>query len=151
MKLGQMLVKMRKENELTQEDFAQKFNVTRQTVSNWENEKSYPDLLTLVKISDEFNCSLDAMLKENYAMTEDFNKKMKYGEESALFGGLSAIFLFISAIAMIILKYGNPYTWVLFLIQKQLVLPLTQPKKKERKPCCCLQDLFVLWRYWYLE
>ena len=83
--------------------------------ANWENEKSYPDLLTLVKISDEFNCSLDAMLKENYAMTEDFNKKMKYGEESALLGGLSAIFLFISAIAMIVLKYGTPYVWVLFL------------------------------------
>lgn len=59
MQLGQMIVKIRKDYGLTQDDFAQKFNVTRQTVSNWENEKSYPDLLTLVRISDEFDCSLD--------------------------------------------------------------------------------------------
>lgn len=40
MQLGQMIVKMRKDYGLTQDDFAQKFNVTRQTVSNWENEVS---------------------------------------------------------------------------------------------------------------
>ena len=44
MQLGQTIVKIRKDNGLTQEDFANKYNVTRQTVSNWENEKSYPDL-----------------------------------------------------------------------------------------------------------
>ena len=43
------------------------------------------------------------MLKENNAMTEDMNKKIKYGEESALLGGISSIFLFIFAIAMIVL------------------------------------------------
>ncbi|MFR3234236.1 MAG: helix-turn-helix transcriptional regulator [Blautia producta] len=40
MQLGQMIVKLRKEQGLTQETFAKKFNVTRQTVSNWENEVS---------------------------------------------------------------------------------------------------------------
>lgn len=62
MQLGQTIVKIRKEHGLTQEEFAKKFNVTRQTVSNWENEKSYPDLLTLVKISDMFGYSLDTIL-----------------------------------------------------------------------------------------
>ena len=70
MQLGQTIVKIRKEHGLTQEEFAKKFNVTRQTVSNWENEKSYPDLLTLVKISDMFGYSLDTILKENSDMTE---------------------------------------------------------------------------------
>lgn len=116
MQLGQMLVKIRKENKLTQEEFAVRFNVTRQTVSNWENEKSYPDLLTLVKISDEFGYSLDTMLKENPTMTEEMNKKIKYGEESAMLGGISAIFLFIIAIAMIILQYGSMYIAVAFLL-----------------------------------
>lgn len=54
MQLGQTIQKIRKENHLTQEEFAEIFHVTRQTVSNWENEKSYPDLLTLVAISDNF-------------------------------------------------------------------------------------------------
>lgn len=79
MQLGQTIVKIRKEHELTQEAFAKKFNVTRQTVSNWENEKSYPDLLTLVKISDMFGYSLDTMLKENPDMTEKMNNDMKLG------------------------------------------------------------------------
>ena len=58
MQLGQTIQKIRKENHLTQEEFAEIFHVTRQTVSNWENEKSYPDLLTLVAISDNyFRCS----------------------------------------------------------------------------------------------
>lgn len=116
MQLGQMIVKIRKESKLTQEEFAAKFDVTRQTVSNWENEKSYPDLLTLVKISDEFGYSLDTMLKENPIMTEEMNKKIKYGEESALLGGISAIFLFVIAIAMIVMQYGSVYIAVAFLI-----------------------------------
>ena len=63
MQLGQAIAQIRKERGLTQEAFAKVFNVTRQTVSNWENEKSHPDLSTLVKISDEFNVSLDILLK----------------------------------------------------------------------------------------
>ncbi len=77
MQLGKTIVKIRKENDLSQEDFAKKFNVTRQTVSNWENEKSYPDLPTLIKISDEFNYSLDTMLKENLDIVEDMNEDIK--------------------------------------------------------------------------
>ena len=67
MQLGQAIAQIRKERGLTQEAFAKVFNVTRQTVSNWENEKSYPDLATLVKISDEFNVSLDVLLKGRFS------------------------------------------------------------------------------------
>lgn len=79
MQLGQTIVKIRKEHDLSQEKFANMFNVTRQTVSNWENEKSYPDLLTLVKISDMFGYALDTMLKENPDMTKKMNNDMKLG------------------------------------------------------------------------
>lgn len=64
MKIGTKIIEIRKERNMTQEDFAKLFHVTRQTVSNWENEKSYPDLQTLVQISNEFDVSLDTMLKE---------------------------------------------------------------------------------------
>lgn len=63
MQLGQTIQKIRKENHLTQEEFAEIFHVTRQTVSNWENEKSYPDLLTLVAISDNFISLLTKCLR----------------------------------------------------------------------------------------
>src|SRR5574344_1353754 len=65
MELGKRIVKIRKDNKLNQDDFAEKYYVTRQTISNWENEKSYPDLETLVKISNDFNISLDTLLKED--------------------------------------------------------------------------------------
>ena len=58
MKLGQTILDIRKERKMTQEEFAQIFHVTRQTVSNWEKEKNYPDLETLISMSDEFNICL---------------------------------------------------------------------------------------------
>lgn len=82
MKLGQTIVEIRKKNELTQEEFAQIFCVTRQTVSNWENEKSYPDLVTLIKISETYGFSLDYMLKEDPDMTEAMNRSIQLGKEA---------------------------------------------------------------------
>lgn len=77
MELGKNITKIRKQNNLTQADFAEKYYVTRQTISNWENGKSYPDLETLVKISDDFNISLDILLKEDNKMIKDISKKQK--------------------------------------------------------------------------
>ncbi len=70
MNIGKKIIEIRKQKNMTQEDFAKIFHVTRQTVSNWENEKSYPDLQTLVQISDKFESSLDTMLKENTIMVK---------------------------------------------------------------------------------
>lgn len=65
MNIGNQISNIRKEQQLTQEEFGRLFHVTRQTVSNWENEKSYPDLQILVDMSNQFEISLDTLLKEN--------------------------------------------------------------------------------------
>ena len=80
MNIAAIIIEIRKQRKMTQEDFAKLFHVTRQTVSNWENEKSYPDIKTLVEISDEFDISLDRILKEDTKMVKkltaiDFIKK----------------------------------------------------------------------------
>lgn len=80
MKLGETIVAIRKERKMTQEEFAQIFHVTRQTVSNWEKEKNYPDLETLVSISEEFNISLDVMLKGDKHMVKKLNMDIKFSE-----------------------------------------------------------------------
>lgn len=80
MKLGQTIIAIRKEREMTQEEFARIFHVTRQTVSNWEKEKNYPDLETLVLISEEFNISLDVMLKEDKQMVKKLNTDIKFSK-----------------------------------------------------------------------
>lgn len=77
MNLGKKIVKIRKDNQLTQDDFAEKYHVTRQTVSSWENSKSYPDLETLVKISDDFKISLDVLLKEDKEMIKGITKSQR--------------------------------------------------------------------------
>lgn len=80
MRLGQTITNIRKERKMTQEEFAQIFHVTRQTVSNWEKEKNYPDLETLIFMSDKFNISLDVMLKEDKQMIKKLNTEIKFSK-----------------------------------------------------------------------
>ena len=103
MQLGQMIAKIRKEQGLTQEAFAEKFHITRQTVSNWENEKSYPDLRTLVKISDMFHISLDVLLKGDSVMVQNIDKKIK---KTPLYKGI-IIGLVIIVAALVSFIYFN--------------------------------------------
>ena len=77
MELGKNIAEIRKNNNLTQDDLANKYFITRQTISNWENGKSYPDLETLAKISNDFNISLDELLKGDKNMIKDITKKQK--------------------------------------------------------------------------
>lgn len=51
MDLGEKIRKMRKEKNLSQEQLAEKLDVSRQTISNWENGKFYPDIDSLVNLS----------------------------------------------------------------------------------------------------
>ena len=90
MNIGTKIIEIRKQKNMTQEDFAKIFHVTRQTVSNWENEKSYPDLQTLVQIRNEFNVSLDTMLKENMNMVKKIDNYKIYKK---IFIGLIACIL----------------------------------------------------------
>ncbi|MDD5888839.1 MAG: helix-turn-helix transcriptional regulator [bacterium] len=77
MNLDEKIKKIRKDNKMSQDDIAEILNVTRQTISNWENGKNYPDIETLIKISDKFNISLDILLKENMNMVKEMDKNVK--------------------------------------------------------------------------
>ena len=59
---GQRLARLRKEKGFTQEDIADKINISPQAVSKWENDISSPDIQTLIKLSDIFEVSLDDLL-----------------------------------------------------------------------------------------
>ena len=79
MNIGNQILTIRKEKQLTQEEFGRLFHVTRQTVSNWENGKSYPELQILVSISDQFDISLDTLLKEDLKMVQSIDKERVMG------------------------------------------------------------------------
>ena len=65
MDIGQKIQTIRSDHGMTQAEFAEKFHVSRQTVSNWENNKNYPDLSILRSISNEYDISFDTLLKED--------------------------------------------------------------------------------------
>ena len=80
MNIGNQISAIRKEQQLTQEQFGSLFHVTRQTVSNWENEKSYPDLQMLIDISNQFEISLDTLIKEDSKMVKAKDKERVFGK-----------------------------------------------------------------------
>lgn len=100
MNIGEKIIEIRKERKMTQEDFAKIFHVTRQTVSNWEHEKSYPDLQTIIQISDEFNISLDKLLKEDIQMVKKIDSYKKYKK---VFWGVGISILSIVICALVYL------------------------------------------------
>jgi len=63
MEIGKQIRKYRTELKLSQDDLADKVYVTRQTISNWENDRNYPDIRSLVLLSNVFGISLDILVK----------------------------------------------------------------------------------------
>lgn len=60
--IGKYIKKYREEKGITQEQLAENMNVTRQAVSNWENEKTQPDIDTLFRISQIFEISMEELI-----------------------------------------------------------------------------------------
>lgn len=79
MDIAKQILNIRQGQKLTQEEFGRLFYVTRQTVSNWENGKSYPDLKTLVDISNQFEISLDSLLKGDSKMVKTIDRERILG------------------------------------------------------------------------
>ena len=67
MEIGNKINQLRKLSGMTQEQLAEKLNVSRQTISKWESDSTSPDLESIVKISRIFHVSLDYLLKEGEA------------------------------------------------------------------------------------
>lgn len=70
MEIGKKLKNARVQSGMIQENVAEKINVSRQTISNWENEKSYPDIISVIALSDLYSISLDVLLKGDEKMIE---------------------------------------------------------------------------------
>lgn len=71
MNLGANISYLRKQKKLTQEQFAEKMNVARQTVSRWESDEIIPELSKLVDMSELFSCKLDALVKEELSCQKE--------------------------------------------------------------------------------
>ena len=65
MNLNQKITQLRNDNNWSQEELAEKLNVSRQSVSKWESGQSKPDLDKIVVLSNIFDVSTDYLLKDN--------------------------------------------------------------------------------------
>ena len=64
MKLNEKIIKLRKDNNLSQEDFGNKLNISRQAVSKWEHEETKPEIDKIKDIRKIFNVSCDYLLND---------------------------------------------------------------------------------------
>ena len=76
MKLSENLKNIRKENNLSQEQLAEKLGVSRQAVSKWESGQSYPEMDKVLLICKLFNYNMDELMNENIKEVEE-NKQSK--------------------------------------------------------------------------
>ena len=134
MEVGNQIKKYRSELNLSQEELAQKIYVTRQTVSNWENGKSYPDIHSLLMLSTLFNISLDQLIKGDVKiMKQEINKEeiAKLKRLSAIFGTflVISIILFIS-LAKLMGIYGFIISSVSYLVACIFAFKIEKIKKK---------------------
>lgn len=74
MDVGGKLKNARISKGYTQEELAEKLKVTRQAISNWENLKSYPDVLQIIQLSELYSLSLDEFVKEDEKMVKDLER-----------------------------------------------------------------------------
>lgn len=106
MKVGKNILETRCSHNLTQEQFGQLFHVTRQTVSNWEKEKSFPDLQTLIDISDKFDLSLDLLIKDDSHFIQTIDRQRRFAKRGIWL--LIAIIFVIAALSFIFGGQGTP-------------------------------------------
>ncbi len=97
MKISEKIKSARAKSGLTQEDVAESLEISRQTLSNWENAKTLPDISSVIKMSDLYQVSLDELLKGDVTMTKKIEKDEKTLENN------NRAFKFIIILAAIII------------------------------------------------
>lgn len=133
MELGQQIKKHRKALSLSQDALAERIYVTRQTVSNWENDKSYPDVNSLLLLSEVFGVSIDILIKGDVEqMREEINKEEKQSFErlSRLLSVLFVLVL-ISPIPLLhFLHYAGIAIWAILTAVAMYTAFLVEREKK---------------------
>ena len=104
MELGKQIRELRNKHQMNQDELAEKLFVTRQTVSNWENDKSYPDIQSLLLLSNLFEVSLDQLVKGD---VEIMKKKISENDMAELYqsGKVLTILMLVCILAAVPLLY----------------------------------------------
>lgn len=139
MELGTQIRKYRNERTLSQEALAEKVYVSRQTVSNWENDKSYPDVKSLMLLSEVFEVSLDQLIKGDVEIMKEQIEQIDQADQAdqERFGRLSNIFTILFLAVLItpvplvhFLSYAGLAIWIVILGAGSYAAMLVEREKK---------------------
>lgn len=134
MELYKQIKRYRTDMNLSQEELAEKIYVTRQTISNWENDKSYPDIHSLLLLSSTFHISLDQLIKGDITtMKEEISKEaiQKFNRDGAIFTVLLILTVIAAVPLAVFLGYCGYIVWgILFLIMIYYALRVEKFKKE---------------------
>lgn len=114
MELSAQVKKYRTKMGLSQEELAEKVYVTRQTISNWENGKSYPDVHSLLLLSSLFDVSLDQLIKgdiETMKKIIDEQEIKKFNHYGTIF---TVHFILLILLAVPLFMWLKWYAYVLY-------------------------------------
>ena len=134
MELGKHIRKYRTEANISQEELADRVFVSRQTISNWENNKSYPDIKSLVLMSEIFHVSLDQLIKgdlEKMKQEIDAQEYTKFQKDSNIFAGLFIALLILPIpLAELFGWFGIAVYAMVFTIAMVYAIRVEKYKKK---------------------
>ncbi|WP_333649730.1 helix-turn-helix domain-containing protein [Lacrimispora sp.] len=128
MNIGQKLKNTRMAAGLTQESVAEKIGVSRQTISNWENDKSYPDIINVIALSNLYSISLDELLKEDLKMVEYLQESTDIVKSKQKLSRLVLIIAYLVIWALSIVVFwlgGNQDAMGYSLVIFYFVLPIS--------------------------
>lgn len=111
MTFGKTLKERRSQLDLTQQEVAKKLYISRQTISNWENGKSYPDLDMLIKISDVYQVSIDSLLKGD----QELKKSLDTQKVESILLPMEYIPLLLNIATAILTFLAPKNIWVIFV------------------------------------
>ena len=98
MEIGNRIKSLRARAGMSQEDLAGRIHVSRQTISSWENDKTYPDVQSLLLLSEIFDVTVDSLIKEDVmTMTKTIDSGVRTMKQMAW---VMVVFLLLMIAAM---------------------------------------------------
>ena len=116
MEIGKQIKKYRTEMKFSQEELSEKIFVSRQTISNWENNKNYPDVKSLLLLSSLFNVSLDILIKGDLEEMKEQIKKEdidKFKRDGNIF---TILFILTMVSVVPLIKFMEKYGFIIWSI-----------------------------------
>jgi transcriptional regulator with XRE-family HTH domain len=116
--IGEQLRDARQKHQLSQEQIAEMLGVSRQTISNWETSKSYPDIERVMRLAEIYHLSLDELLRGDQQMVKTWMAETNVVRAGKWLG----LLLLLNVVLAIGLMFFVQVPWVMMLLFGAMVV-----------------------------